>query len=293
MDAIAVGANLADKEAARLQGRRGAIDRWLYPRPARPARSATRAGGLLCLPVRRKTRTGLSYPRDSGCPAAPPRRLHPAPRACATGPARSGIDSRVQPRLPQLTEHHGAKLRHVQGRRPERDQRLRFSPCGTPHWPPRKSTAPAWPAPPGSAETERAHAICAGRPTGLPGERDSTPRTALSEILWPWPRASWYPPPAIRSGRRALRSKHQSAQVLATRLRTRSLPRSLNSRRRTTSLISDSSMAIRSRATRRTTLVMRSCHCWSQSVISTWLRGRLMTAAARVAPGDGRPSGSG
>ena len=28
----------------------------------------------------------------------------------------------------------------------------------------------------------------------------------------------------------------------------------------------------------------RSCHCWSQLVISTWLRGRLTTAAARAVP---------
>ena len=30
--------------------------------------------------------------------------------------------------------------------------------------------------------------------------------------------------------------------------------------------------------------MIRFCHCRSQSVISTWLRGRLMTAAARAAP---------
>ncbi len=32
----------------------------------------------------------------------------------------------------------------------------------------------------------------------------------------------------------------------------------------------------------RTTLVIRSCHCTSQSVISIWLRGRLIAAALRV-----------
>ena len=88
---------------------------------------------------------------------------------------------------------------------------------------------------------------------------------------------------AVHSGGNcARRSKHQSAYALDTRLRWRSGPASPNSRRRTTSLISASSLAIRSLATRRTTLVMRSCHCMSQSVISTWLRGRLTTAAPWV-----------
>ena len=62
------------------------------------------------------------------------------------------------------------------------------------------------------------------------------------------------------------------------------LPRSSNNRRRTTSLISDSSLMMRSLATRRTTLVILSCHTRSKSVISIWLRGRLITAAARVVP---------
>ena len=79
-------------------------------------------------------------------------------------------------------------------------------------------------------------------------------------------------------------SKHQSAYVLATRLRVRSLPRFSKSLRLTTSLISDSSLAMRSWATRLTTLVMRSCHSRSLSVISVWLRGRLTTAAAWVVP---------
>ena len=73
-------------------------------------------------------------------------------------------------------------------------------------------------------------------------------------------------------------------EAVATFFLTRSLPRFSNSRRLTTSLISVSSLAIRSLATRRTTFVILSCHCRSQSVISTWLRGRLMRAAPWVVP---------
>ena len=51
-----------------------------------------------------------------------------------------------------------------------------------------------------------------------------------------------------------------------------------------TSLISVSSLAMRSWATRLMTFVMRSCHSRSVSVISTWLRGRLTTAATCVVP---------
>ena len=71
---------------------------------------------------------------------------------------------------------------------------------------------------------------------------------------------------------------------MATFFRIFSLPRSWKSRRRTTSLISVSSLAIRSLATRRTTFEIRSCHSVSHSVISTWLRGRLITAAPCVVP---------
>ena len=51
-----------------------------------------------------------------------------------------------------------------------------------------------------------------------------------------------------------------------------------------TSLISVSSLAIRSLATRRITFEILSCHSWSDAVISTWLRGKLMTAAPCVVP---------
>ena len=70
------------------------------------------------------------------------------------------------------------------------------------------------------------------------------------------------------------RSKHQSAYAFATAFLTLSEPKSSNSRLRTTSLISASSLAMRSLATRRTTLFIFSCHWMSYSVISTWLRGQ-------------------
>ena len=59
---------------------------------------------------------------------------------------------------------------------------------------------------------------------------------------------------------------------------------SSNNRRLTTSLISASSFEIKSFATRLTTFVILSCHCASHSVISTWLRGKLMSAAPFVVP---------
>ena len=70
--------------------------------------------------------------------------------------------------------------------------------------------------------------------------------------------AAWLRSPpsstAVHSGGScARRSKHQSPKVRATFLQTFSLPRFSKSRRRTTSLISASSLAIRSLATRRTT----------------------------------------
>ena len=82
----------------------------------------------------------------------------------------------------------------------------------------------------------------------------------------------------------ARRSKHQSPKALATFLRIFSLPRSWKSRRRTTSLISVSSLAIKSLANLRTIREIFSCHSMSQSVISTWLRGRLITVAPCVVP---------
>ena len=62
--------------------------------------------------------------------------------------------------------------------------------------------------------------------------------------------------PVHSGGNCARRSKHQSAYAFDTRFQWRSWPASPNSRRRTTSLISVSSLAIRSLATRRITLVM-------------------------------------
>ena len=73
-------------------------------------------------------------------------------------------------------------------------------------------------------------------------------------------------------------------RAVAAARRSDSLPRFSKSRRRTTSLISVSSLAIRSLATRRTTFVILSCHWRSQSVISTWLRGTLSTTAQRMLP---------
>jgi hypothetical protein len=90
---------------------------------------------------------------------------------------------------------------------------------------------------------------------------------------------------AVHSGGScARRSKHQSPKALTTFFRIFSLPRSWKSRRRTTSLISVSSLAIRSLATRRTTFEIRSCHSMSQSVISIWLRGTLITVAPCAVP---------
>ena len=85
---------------------------------------------------------------------------------------------------------------------------------------------------------------------------------------------------AVHSGGScARRSKHQSAKARATFFSVFSGPRFSNSRRRITSLISASSLTSSGLATAPMTFTILSCHCRSQSVISTWLRGRLITAA--------------
>ena len=65
-------------------------------------------------------------------------------------------------------------------------------------------------------------------------------------------------------------------------------PRFSNSRRRITSLISASSLTRSGLATAPMTFTILSCHCKSQSVISTWLRGRLITAARWLLPTNPR-----
>ena len=210
-------------------------------------------------------------------------------RAWALRSGNVGVDGRDEPGLAELAEHRATELRHFERRGAQRDEGLRAG---------LREALPVSPGDPLRQHGERAaRLLVLGQRLPLALEHRERGRVegkagleAAAQVFPGLGLGDGRLSTAVHSGGNcARRSKHQSAYAFDTFFRWRSWPASPNSRRRTTSLISVSSLAIRSLATRRITLVMRSCHCMSQSVISTWLRGRLTNrrAVGRGGGGDG------
>ena len=248
-----------------------------YPAPARQGRSATRAGARPCRSGRRTTRRGSSFRRAGECLVAAPwyPRQGPGVRLVA-GDVR--VDGGDEAGLAKLTKHNAAESWNVKRCRSESDQR--FASCLS-------ESVPISPGDPLGQHRKRAARLLVLRqrlPLALEDrqrgrvERVARLEAGLKEFL------------GLLLGRRGIDGSPLGRQLrptleapvgetLATFFSVFSGPRFSNSRRRITSLISASSLTRSGLATAPMTFTILSCHCRSQSVISTWLRGRLITAA--------------
>ena len=251
---------LRKKKAGALEGRcrvvdGGGVDVGLAEREPQLGQ----VGHLVHLPARRFEQDGRAHPAV-GCRAA---RRWCRSRGPGRGPPRLAMSASMAASRrdsPSLSEHDGTELRDVKRSGPQRDQRLVAS------RPELLARRPGDPLrqhrqrPPGLLElSERAPFALEHR------QRRRVERIARLEA----------PPkvlaPSALGARRVDRGPfgRQPGGALEAPVGVGlgdpaggscRGPRSSKSRRRTTSLISDSSLAMRSWATRRTTLVMRSCH---------------------------------
>ena len=179
----------------------------------------------------------------------------------------------------ELTHHHTPKAGLGKRRRAERDERLGARLTEGVRWR-SLSTGPASPVYRASADIAAGPATCAGRPTALRDGRDSRPRSGAAGTRGPGLRGSTID---RRPLRRELRPPLEAPVaeglgdvlpgLLAAQILEEPAPDDLGDLG-----------PIRSLATRRTTFEILSCQSLSQSVNSTWLRGRLITVAPCVVP---------